>query len=70
MIRLEGQEFPTPVIFAVAGEPTLLGVVTLEDALLAVAPVAGRPYLPTRCAFSPGSRQPNGTLPDDTLPLA
>jgi len=42
MIRLEGQEFPTPVIFAEAGEPTLLGVVTLEDALLALDPVAGR----------------------------
>ena len=42
MVRLEGQEFPTPVIFAEAGEATLLGVVTLEDALLAVDPVSGR----------------------------
>ena len=42
MVRLEGQEFPTPVIFAEAGEPILLGVVTLEEALLAVDPVAGR----------------------------
>ena len=41
VIRLEGQEFPTPVIFAEEGEPSLLGVVTLE-ALLAVDPVAGR----------------------------
>ena len=42
VIRLEGQEFPTPVIFAEEGEPSLLGVVTLEEALLAVDPVAGR----------------------------
>ena len=42
VIRLEGQEFHTPVIFAEEGEPSLLGVVTLEAALLAVDPVAGR----------------------------
>ena len=42
VVRLEGQEFPTPVIFAEEGEPSLLGVVTLEDALLAVDPVAQR----------------------------
>ena len=42
VIRLEGQEFPTQVIFAEEGEPSLLGVVTLEEALLAVDPVAGR----------------------------
>ena len=42
MVRLEGREFPTPVILAEAREPILLGVVTLEDALLAVDPVAGR----------------------------
>ncbi len=47
MIRLEGLEFPTPMIFAEAGEPSLLGVVTLEDALLAVDPVAGR-LIPTK----------------------
>ncbi len=46
VIRLEGQEFPTPVIFAEVGEPSLLGVVTLEEALLAVDPVAGR-LIPT-----------------------
>ncbi len=46
MIRLEGLEFSTPVIFAEAGEPILLGVVTLEEALLAVDPVAGR-LIPT-----------------------
>ena len=42
LIRLEGQEFHTFVIFAEEGEPSLLGVVTLEEALLAVDPVAGR----------------------------
>ena len=46
VIRLEGQEFPTPVIFTEEGEPSLLGVVTLEEALLAVDPVAGR-LIPT-----------------------
>lgn len=41
-IRLEGMEFPTPVIFAEVGEPSLLGVIALEDALLAVDPVSQR----------------------------
>ena len=41
-VRLEGLEFPTPVIFAEAGEPNLLGVVSLEQAALVVDPVAGR----------------------------
>ena len=40
VIRIEGQTFTTPVIFAEQGEPNLLGVVTLEQALLAVDPVA------------------------------
>ena len=34
--------FPTPVIFAEEGEPSLLGVVSLEEAALAVNPLAGR----------------------------
>ena len=38
-IRLEGKQFITTVIFAEEGEPSLLGVVTLEQALLAVDPV-------------------------------
>ena len=38
-IRLEGNQFTTTIIFAEAGEPNLLGVVTLEQALLAVDPV-------------------------------
>ena len=38
-IRLAGSEFTTPVIFADEGEPNLLGVITLENALLAMDPV-------------------------------
>ena len=37
-IRLEEKEFHTPVIFAEEGEPSLLGVVSLEEARLAVDP--------------------------------
>ena len=37
-IRLEGQQFPTPVAFGEEGEPTLLGAMALEHALLAVDP--------------------------------
>ena len=40
VIRLEGKQFHTPVIFAEEGEPALLGVVTLEVARLAVDPLA------------------------------
>ena len=39
IIRLADKQFTTTVIFAEEGEPSLLGVVTLEDALLAVDPV-------------------------------
>ena len=42
VIRLEGRQFTTPVIFAEPGEPSLLGVVSLEQASLAIDPVAGR----------------------------
>ena len=41
-IRLEGQEFHTPVIFGKKGEPSLLGMITPEQALLAVDPHNGR----------------------------
>ncbi len=41
-IRLEGLEFSTPVIFAEEGEPSLLGVVSMEEAALTVDPLAGR----------------------------
>ena len=45
-IKLEGLEFPTPVIFAEPGKPSLLGVVTLKEAGLAVDPVGGQ-LIPT-----------------------
>ena len=38
-VRLAGKQFMTTVIFAEEGEPSLLGVVTLEQVLLAVDPV-------------------------------
>ena len=41
-IRLEGQEFPTPVIFDEEGEPSLLGVIALGHKLLAVHPHTGQ----------------------------
>ena len=41
-IRLEGLQFSTPVIFAEDNEPSLLGVVSLEEAALAVDPLSGR----------------------------
>ena len=46
IVRLEGIEFYTPVIFAGEDEPNLLGVVTLEEAGLAVDPVNDR-LIPT-----------------------
>ena len=42
IIRLEGIEIHTPIIFAEPNEPSLLGVVSLEEAALAVDPVTGR----------------------------
>ena len=41
-IRLEGRQFTTTVIFAEEGEPSLLGAISLEQALLAVDPVNNR----------------------------
>ena len=46
IVRLEGIEFYTPVIFAEANKPSVLGVVTLGEAGLAVDPVNGR-LIPT-----------------------
>ncbi len=46
VIRLEGQQFTTPVIFARESEPWLLGVVALETALLVVDPINQR-LIPT-----------------------
>ena len=45
-IRLQGLQFHTPVIFAEENEPSLLGAVSLEQAALAVDPLAGR-LIPT-----------------------
>ena len=41
-IRLEGIEFITTVICAAEGEPNLLGMIALEQALLAVDPLNNR----------------------------
>ena len=41
-IRLEGIEFITTVICAEEGEPNLLGMIALEQALLAVDPLNNR----------------------------
>ena len=46
VIRLEDKTFYTPVTFGREGEPSLLGVVALETALLAVDPVEQR-LIPT-----------------------
>lgn len=46
VIRLEGRQFHTPVIFAGVDEPALLGVVTLEQARLAVDPL-GQKLVPS-----------------------
>ena len=46
LIRLEGKQFHTPVIFAEEGEPSLLGVVALGEAALAVDLISGR-LIPT-----------------------
>ena len=45
-IRLRGLQFHTPVIFAEENEPSRLGIVSLEQASLAVEPLAGR-LIPT-----------------------
>ena len=60
-IRLEGIQFHTPVIFEEEGEPSLLGVVSLEEAALAVDPVEGRliPANLLRYAFSQGNERPD-----------
>jgi len=40
LVRLEGIQRPTPVIFNEPGEPALVGAVTLEAFLLGVDPIA------------------------------
>ena len=54
IVRLEGQTFPSQVTFAEEGEPPLLGMVTLEEALLDVERLqqqAGRPIRRRRPTF-------------------
>ena len=46
LVRLDGQVITTTVVFGEADAPSLLGVVTLETALLAVDPVRQR-LIPT-----------------------
>ena len=38
-VRVAGKQIATPVVFAEEGEPSLLGVVTLEEAALGVDPL-------------------------------
>ena len=64
IIRLEGQQFPTPVVFGDEGKPALLGTMALEDALLAVDP-HGQRLIPVDAlemtgakAWNPGQRSP------------
>ena len=40
-IRLEGLQFHTPVIFAAPGEPSMLGMVSLQEAALVLDAQAG-----------------------------
>ena len=42
LVRLEGLQATTPLIFNEPGEPVLLGAVTIEELLLGVDPVAQR----------------------------
>ena len=42
IVRLQNQVFPTGVIFVEENEPSPLGVVTFEEALLAVDPAEQR----------------------------
>ena len=41
-LRIAGQNIFTPVLFALEGEPVLLGVISLEEAFLTVDPVNNR----------------------------
>ena len=46
MIKLEGKTFPTSVVFAEENQPSVLGMVTLGEALLEVDPL-GQRLVPT-----------------------
>ena len=56
MVRLAGQMFTTTVVFGEEGAPLLLGVVTLETALLAVDPVR-QLLIPTEALLMVGLRE-------------
>ena len=58
IIRLQGLEFHTQVIFAEPGEPSLLGTVTLEEAVLARDPVTKRLIPKTLLRISRRTPQP------------
>ena len=53
LVRLDGQVITTTVVFAEEGAPSLLGVVTLETALLAVDPVRQQ-LIPTEALVMAG----------------
>ena len=57
-IKLAGAELITPVIFAEDGEPSPLGVISLEDALLAVDCV---PWTRQTMPHPSSTRPPEGT---------
>ena len=42
VVRLEGQQFTTPVVFAEEGQPSVLGRVSMAEAILAVDPQSGQ----------------------------
>ena len=42
VVRLEGQQFATPVVFAEEGQPSVLGKVSMAEATLAVDPQSGQ----------------------------
>ncbi len=58
VVRVDGQESPSPVVFGEEGAPALLGAVTLEVLLLGVDPVNQRlvPVDALMLGLQPGSR--------------
>ena len=69
MIRIQGQTFPTRVTFADENQPSLLGMVTLEEALLAVDPWDSNSSRWRRRDFSqrPGNLQTQEVKPESGL---
>ena len=58
IIRLQGLEFQTQVIFGELNEPSLLGTLTLEEAALALDPVTKRLIPKTLLRISRRTPQP------------